>query len=99
MTSLVPSCRNYYSCPFERVSDARRILLTLTRELNEAGWIDEVKSQSKGPCSLSSLLEYRAFKRLYVHLELAKQPNPQIPFQKLFDETMPVANGRQKITP
>jgi hypothetical protein len=41
-----------------------RILLTLTRELNEAGWIDEVKSQSKelakhhnSPISFQALLE------------------------------------------
>ena len=32
-----------------------RILLTLTRELNEAGWIDEVKSQSKGQYTTFSL--------------------------------------------
>ncbi|KAF9649707.1 hypothetical protein BDM02DRAFT_3186064 [Thelephora ganbajun] len=34
--------------------DWDKILLTLTRELNEAGWIDEVKGQSKELAKQSS---------------------------------------------
>jgi hypothetical protein len=68
-----------------------RILLTLTRQLNEAGWIDEVKSQSKGQRAFIFILlaEYRTFFRL----ELAKQSNSPMSFQALLDATTPIANG------
>jgi hypothetical protein len=67
-----------------------RILLTLTRELNEAGWIDEVKSQSKGLHPRFTIVIERI---LDVDLELAKRSNPPISFQKLLDATTPIANG------
>lgn len=73
-----------------------RILLTLTRELNEAGWIDEVKSQSKGlyPHFTILILHYKgAERKLDVHLELAKPSNPSMSFQKLLDATTGIANG------
>lgn len=39
------------------------------------------------------ILHYRNVEQLHIHLELAIQSNPPIPFQKLLDATTPIANG------